>query len=115
MSSNSRPNCAKRPTDRLTAVHKEIAGWAGLFGSGVDFARRIETRLLRADVDGIPCDVRVQFWVCPNVKHRNPTTRRETVRWMDDVAHCMEPGCFRTSANTTTSDYPGLDDLDLDR
>jgi hypothetical protein len=45
-------------------------------------------------------DVKVVFWVCPDghSEHTHRDAPRETVRWIDGVAHCMTPGCRRTSA-----------------
>ena len=45
-------------------------------------------------------DVKVQFWICPD-GHSEVGPPRETVRWIDGVAHCMTPGCTRTSAEET--------------
>ena len=43
----------------------------------------------------------VRFWICPIEAHHHdyPEPPRETVRWIDGVAHCMEPDCGRTSAD----------------
>lgn len=49
-------------------------------------------------------DVKVEFWLCPIPGHSEGTWRTElvqTVEWRGDVAHCLAPGCARTSA------YPG--------
>lgn len=43
-------------------------------------------------------NARVVFWMCPVEGHGEGPPLRETVRWIDGVAHCMEPGCGRTSA-----------------
>jgi hypothetical protein len=60
------------------------------------------------DCDDIWCpehsplaSAKIQFWMCPIEEHahRYPEPIRETVRWIDNVAHCMEPGCGRTSAD----------------
>lgn len=41
----------------------------------------------------------VLFWMCLKDGHDVPLggQPRETVRWIDNVAHCMTPGCGRTS------------------
>lgn len=45
-------------------------------------------------------DVRVRIWFCPDRAHAHPAQPlRPTVRWVGDVAHCLEPGCGRTSAD----------------
>jgi hypothetical protein len=45
-------------------------------------------------------NVKVVFWICPDGhserSYKDPP--RETVRWIDGIAHCMTPGCTRTSA-----------------
>lgn len=45
-------------------------------------------------------NVNVVFWICPDghSEHSYKDPPRETVRWIDGVAHCMTPGCTRTSA-----------------
>jgi hypothetical protein len=47
----------------------------------------------------IESTVKVVFWVCPDghSEHSYKDQPRETVRWFDGVAHCMTPGCLRTS------------------
>jgi hypothetical protein len=50
--------------------------------------------------------VRMRFWVCPAVEHRDrrdeqgrPTT---TVEWDEHgIAHCLTPGCEHTGAPKT--------------
>lgn len=49
-------------------------------------------------------NARVQFWMCPVAGHGEGPPLRETVRWIGDVAHCMEPGCGRTSADPKEQD-----------
>ena len=44
-------------------------------------------------------DVRVRFWVCPVPGHKD-RAGLPTVRWVDDVAYCLTPGCGRCSATT---------------
>jgi hypothetical protein len=98
--------------DLLDAVRKEIASWDSLFGNGEQFRRRIESALSRRHLTEALGPLKVRFWVCPIEKHRHnyPEPHRVTVRWIGDIAHCQEPGCFRTSANTTEADYPELQD-----
>jgi crossover junction endodeoxyribonuclease RusA len=40
-------------------------------------------------------NARVTFWTCSDDAHR----RTGCVEWRGDVAHCLEPGCGRTSAD----------------
>lgn len=46
---------------------------------------------------------RVQFWICPIKGHSDATAkpgwRGPTVEWVDGVATCLFPGCFRTSTD----------------
>ena len=46
-------------------------------------------------------DLQVKFWGCPEGHSfrglYDPPS--ETVRWIKGVAHCMKPGCGRTSAD----------------
>ena len=51
-------------------------------------------------------DVPIRFWVCPvHTEASLPgAPRRETVRWIDGVAHCMvDPDCARTSDDEETA------------
>ena len=44
----------------------------------------------------------IQFWVCPvpgHSQHREDAPLRQTVEWRAGVAHCLEPGCGRSSAD----------------
>lgn len=44
--------------------------------------------------------MRVVFWVCPVDGHSDSKTPiMTTVEWIDGIAHCMTPGCGRTSAD----------------
>ncbi|AUI56804.1 hypothetical protein [Amycolatopsis sp. BJA-103] len=43
-------------------------------------------------------NARVSFWMCPDEEHRD----KGIVEWRGDVAHCLEPGCGRTSADPRT-------------
>jgi hypothetical protein len=49
-------------------------------------------------------NARFEFWCCPVEMHSESRTNREgalvqTVEWVDDVAHCLFPGCGRNSAD----------------
>jgi hypothetical protein len=44
---------------------------------------------------------RIEFWACPIEGHSFGGPLRETVRWVEGVARCLEPGCGRTSADPT--------------
>lgn len=51
-------------------------------------------------------NARIRFWTCP-VNHPGPwrlSEVRQTVEWRGDVAHCLEPGCGKTSAEETTEE-----------
>jgi hypothetical protein len=56
-------------------------------------------RVLRERIGKHP----IQLWFCPVTGHGEGGPPRETVRWIGDVAHCMEPGCNRTSDSSTLS------------
>ena len=44
--------------------------------------------------------LQVQFWVCPDGHSMQDSGGdRPTVQWRDGVAHCLRPGCDRTSAS----------------
>jgi len=46
---------------------------------------------------------RVRFWTCPIKGHSDasakPGWHGPTVEWVDDVATCLFPGCFRKSTD----------------
>jgi hypothetical protein len=43
-------------------------------------------------------NARVRFWMCPVPEHDGRGEPiRQTVEWRDGVAHCLTPGCDRTS------------------
>lgn len=50
-------------------------------------------------------NARVRFWMCP-VEHPKRNDDKgwplPTVEWRGDVAHCLDPGCGKTSAGETT-------------
>ena len=49
-------------------------------------------------------NARVQFWMCPvdhEVRKGTNGFPLQTVEWRGDVAHCLEPGCGKTSADET--------------
>lgn len=48
----------------------------------------------------------LRFWVCP-IREHGGGELRETVRWIDRVAHCTWPGCGRTSSDEPTVVPPG--------
>jgi hypothetical protein len=54
-------------------------------------------------------ELRFQFWVCPVEGHSgrfgDDGPPVETVRWVGDVAHCLSPGCGRTSATAEADTY----------
>lgn len=58
-------------------------------------------RLLR-ELGNVP----VMFWTCPVRGHSDSDRHnpRQTVEWRDGVAHCLTPGCGRTSDNPIPDD-----------
>jgi hypothetical protein len=47
-------------------------------------------------------NIRMRFWLCPVPGHSAGTwspTLTQTVEWRGDIAHCLAPGCDRTSAD----------------
>lgn len=55
------------------------------------------------DLDDALSGVKVRFWLCPVVGHRDRRDSKgypvEEVEWVDGVASCLFPGCGRTSAD----------------
>lgn len=53
-----------------------------------------------AALDEAFADVRCRIWFCPVRRaHGTPPFGAATVEWRGDVAHCLHPGCGRTSAD----------------
>ena len=49
----------------------------------------------------------LRFWTCPIRRHSDGSWRTgavPTVEWRDGVAHCLAPGCERTSSNPIPDD-----------
>lgn len=76
----------------------------GSAGAALDVVRPAEDgpaerrKIFREGLGKLP----IQFWVCPvpgHSQHREDAPLRQTVEWRAGVAHCLEPGCGRSSAD----------------
>lgn len=92
-----------------------IAGAGSIYGGRqlIDATAELEQTASGKDsTEALPWDdlpeellnARIQFWACPDGhSDRAPSELlRQTVEWRGDVAHCLEPGCDKTSAAETT-------------
>jgi hypothetical protein len=73
----------------LTGIGRdELAGLGG-------FADEVQAQIAEGRVT-------LRFWVCP-IREHGGGELRETVRWIDRVAHCTWPGCGRTSVDASAT------------
>lgn len=98
--------CRKLMGVKGIAAHRETAEHRAQVESYRQYkARQAERWALPEAEEGLPeelLNARIRFWVCPlgHSERKPDAPLRQTVEWRGDVAHCLEPGCGRTSAET---------------
>jgi hypothetical protein len=59
-----------------------------------------------AYLESVFANVRFSFWMCPVAEHEK-NGDLPTVEWRGVVAHCLTPGCDRTSERPAQPASPG--------